>query len=207
MKKIVLSAIYIVACVFSNAQLPESFNYKAIPGNFTGATYPEQAMNISIVPGDPAGSSVYTETFFASGTDLNNNKDIHTDSEGIGIIGFNASLGGYVFYVTPDGNHGLVAATQDQSALSEWYMAQDVISNPANHDTVGRKFTDWRLPTKYELNLIYSQKSAIDGFESKYYWSSVENGYNSAWLQNFANGAQLYGPKGGTYCVRAVRTF
>jgi hypothetical protein len=69
-------------------------------------------------------------------------------------IGLNADLGGYVFYVTPDGKHGLVAATQDQSSTITWYDAQDNISNPANHNANGKKFTDWRMPTKYELSLI-----------------------------------------------------
>ncbi|MCJ7774646.1 MAG: DUF1566 domain-containing protein, partial [Desulfobacterales bacterium] len=151
--------------------------------------------------------TVHTKTFSSTSTGLSNHIDSCTDGEVISFIGLNASLGGYVFYVTPDGTHGLVAATQDQSSSSEWYLAQDVISNPANHNTDGKKFTDWRLPTKYELNLIYTQKTAIGDFVNNYYWSSVENGSAYAWLQNFGNGSQDYGPKDGTYNVRAVRTF
>ena len=123
------------------------------------------------------------------------------------LIGLDASLGGYVFYVTPDGKHGLVAATQDQSSSSEWYSAPDVISNPDNHDSNGKKFTDWRLPTKFELNLMYTQKTTIGAFNSNYYWSSIENGSTSAWLQNFGNGNQDYGSKDRPYNVRAVRAF
>jgi len=122
-------------------------------------------------------------------------------------IGTDESLGGYVFYVTPDGQHGLVAATQDQSASSDWYSAQDVISNPDSHNTVGKKFMDWRLPTRFELNLMYTQKDAIGAFVNKYYWSSIMNGNTYAWLLNFDNGGQDYGPKDGVYHVRAVRAF
>jgi hypothetical protein len=120
---------------------------------------------------------------------------------------YNQSLGGYVFYITPDGNHGLVASTQDQSAASDWYLAPDVISNPDNYNSEGKKFTDWRLPTKFELNLMYTQKTAIGAFTNNYYWSSIENGSTYAWLQNFENGKQDYGSKERTVCVRAVRTF
>ena len=125
----------------------------------------------------------------------------------ISNTGLNESLGGYVFYITTDGQHGLVAATQDQSSSSDWYSAQDIISNPDNHNTIGKKFVDWRLPTRFELNLMYTQKAAIGAFVNNYYWSSILNGNTYAWLLNFDNGGQDYGPKDGTYHVRAVRSF
>lgn len=121
--------------------------------------------------------------------------------------GLNPSLGGYVFYVTPDGKHGLVVATSDQSADSEWYLAKDIISNPENYDNAGVNFTDWRLPSRYELKLIFAQKDKIGGLSDKYYWSSVENGVNYAWMHNFGNGRQDYGSKDGSGMVRAVRSF
>ncbi len=123
------------------------------------------------------------------------------------VIGLNKTLGGYVFYVTPDGIHGLVAATQDQAASSDWYSAQDAISNPANHNADGKKYTDWRLPTNYELNLMYNQKAAIGGFVEAYYWSSVMNGINYAWLKNFGNGSTDFGSRDSNNHVRAVRAF
>ena len=123
----------------------------------------------------------------------------HTISETFG--------GGIVFYVTTDGLHGLIAETQDQSASCNWYNAQDEISKPANHSIEGKKFSDWRLPTKFELNLMYNARSTILGFTSDYYWSSTEYGYSFAWLQSFANGSQD-GPNKGTYkYVRAIRAF
>ena len=178
MKRAVFLISILLLCVTSIAKGTESFSYEAISGNG-----------------------------FAQKTDLSNYIDSYKAGLEITIIGLNESLGGYVFYVTPDGKHGLVAATQDQSNSSEWYLAPDVISDPANHNTVGKKFTDWRLPTKFELNLMYTQKTAIGGFVNDYYWSSVVNGSNYAWLQNFGNGNQTYGPKDGTYNVRAVRAF
>jgi hypothetical protein len=122
-------------------------------------------------------------------------------------LGLNADLGGYVFFVTPDGRHGLIAATQDQSVSSDWYNAQNNISNPANHDVNGKKFTDWRMPTKYELNLLYISRAAIGGFAIDNYWSSTGEVGNGAWEQNFGSGTQS-GTSTSLYnYVRAVRAF
>ena len=123
--------------------------------------------------------------------------------------GLNAALGGYVFYVTPDGKHGLVAETIDQGTTGiDWYNAQDAISNPNNHSTDGKNFTDWRLPTKYELSLMYSSKELIGGFIDAYYWSSTETGYGASITQDFSDGAQHVNAKDDLdYHVRAIRPF
>jgi hypothetical protein len=121
-------------------------------------------------------------------------------------IGLWPELGGYVFWVSADGKHGLVAETQDQG-FSNGYGAQDLISNPSNHSANGQKFRDWRMPTKYELNEIYLQQGAIGGFANNYYWSSTELDFNLAWKQNFTNGGQSNGNKGTNFYFRAVRAF
>jgi hypothetical protein len=116
--------------------------------------------------------------------------------------------GGKVFYVTTGGLHGLIAETQDQSSSCSWYNAQNVISNPDNHSTEGKKFTDWRLPTQYELNLMYNARSTIGGFGTFYYWSSTETAYYLAWYQNFLDGVQdATFSKDSAVFVRAIRAF
>ena len=124
-------------------------------------------------------------------------------------IGISTDLGGYVFWVSTDGKHGLVAETQDQG-LSTWYNAQNLISDPANHSTNGQKFRDWRLPTKYELNEMYLSRSAIGNFGTKTYWSSFLVGNGSAWRQNFLSGLQFFGANfllTDFLFVRSVREF
>jgi hypothetical protein len=125
-------------------------------------------------------------------------------------LGLNSDLGGYVFFLSTDSKHGLVAETQNQSASSTWYDAEDKISDQANHSDNGKKFTDWRLPTKNELNLMYSAKNSIGGFTSVFYWSSTENSTNYsgyAWWRYFGNGDQGTDGKNSSYYVRAIRAF
>ena len=123
-------------------------------------------------------------------------------------IGLNNDLGGYVFYVAPDGLRGLVAATKDQSTSDvTWNNAFSLVNNSANHNAVGANFTDWRLPTKDELNMMYTKKDAIGGFASNYYWSSTAYADGYAWIQNFNDGYQTYYIDNDPNRVRAVRAF
>ncbi len=115
--------------------------------------------------------------------------------------------GGIVFYITDGGLHGLIAETQNQSSSCTWYNAQVVISNPNNHSTEGAKFTDWRLPTKDEHRLLFSQRAVVGGFAKDGYWSSTDYNANYAWYQNFPIGNQTYDYKGFTFSVRAIRAF
>jgi hypothetical protein len=63
----------------------------------------------------------------------------------------------------------------------------------------------WRLPTKEELNELYSLKDEIGGFADAYYWSSNEYYGNNAWIQYFFSGNQNANLKYAIYSVRAVR--
>jgi antitoxin component YwqK of YwqJK toxin-antitoxin module len=96
--------------------------------------------------------------------------------------------------------HGIIAAKKDLGRMS-WYEAKTACA-----DLVLNGFSDWRLPTKEELNMMYLQKSTIGGFANYYYWSSTEVGNGNAWRQGFGNGQQ-YGASNGAGRVRAVRDF
>jgi hypothetical protein len=122
-------------------------------------------------------------------------------------VGLSAEQGGYIFWVSADGKHGIVAETIDQSSFSDWYEAHDVISNPSNHSADGDNFRDWRMPTKYELNEMYFQNAEIGGFSNGDYWSSTEFDLNYAWIQDFYFGFQSDYNKFNFNDVRAVRAF
>ena len=112
---------------------------------------------------DPTGGSNYT----ISGTSqlmsvpfALHAKVAESVSSPVYSVGYSPELGGYVFMVSADGEHGLVCETIDQG-FSSWYNAQNVISNPSNHSENGQNFTDWRVPTRYELAQMFSIKADI----------------------------------------------
>jgi hypothetical protein len=153
----------------------------------------------------------------------------------------NSYGGGIVFYVYDNGQHGLIAATADQSTGIRWYagtythtIAKSdgvgagkantavIIANQGYGDgatyaaricneysiTVGGvTYSDWYLPSKFELNLLYLQKAVVGGLANTYYWSSTEYDYIYPWLQSFYNGHQTNGGKSSVCYVRAIRAF
>lgn len=123
-------------------------------------------------------------------------------------IGFHPELGGYVFQLSADKMHGLVAETTDIEDRWTFYAAREIMKLSCVHNSVGAKFSDWRLPSKDELNNLYLQKNAIGGFfAGEYYWSSSEYDGSDAWVQYISNGNQTNSFKFYTYSVRAVRAF
>jgi len=145
--------------------------------------------------------------------------------------------GGLVFYNDGAG-HGLVCAPADQSSSAQWGCYGTAIGGTltalntgfantnaivAGCTTAGIAaklcdtltlggYTDWYLPAKDELNLMYVNlhTQSLGGFASDYYWSSSEYVGGEtfyAWGQGFSDGYQGYGYKNGNGYVRAVRAF
>ena len=76
-------------------------------------------------------------------------------------------------------------------------------------------YSDWYLPSKYELNLMYKNIGPgnslglgnAGGFDRTQYWSSTEHSKESAWCQNFSNGKQDFLSKYFENFVRPIRRF
>jgi len=143
--------------------------------------------------------------------------------------------GGKVAYIDGTGQHGLIAATANQSTGIFWHVSgtgttgasgtalstgnantnaivtlYGAESNAAKlcYDLSLNGYTDWYLPSKDELNQLWSNRVTIGGFAAYAYWSSSEAGAGVAWYQNFGGFFnQDFDPKDGTYYVRAVRSF
>jgi len=141
--------------------------------------------------------------------------------------------GGIIFYLDGTGEHGLVAATSNQSTSADWgcdgtYISgtgtalgtgkanTTVIVNGCNtagiaaricDDLVLNGYDDWFLPSKDELNLLYQKRSIVGGFTDGWYWSSSETSSLKAWLVHFPSGNTKEDSKFLQYGVRAVRTF
>ncbi len=151
----------------------------------------------------------YTDELVSANTDVAANTLKVSYTQPIYTVNtFYAELGGYVIQISPNGKHGLVVAMQDQG-ISTWYAANDLLSNPSNHDAAGKEFSDWRLPTKRELNLMYVVYNNGTGasLNANLYWSSTESDTNNAWEQYFYYGFQNDANKVITDSVRAVRAF
>jgi TolB-like protein len=73
----------------------------------------------------------------------------------------------------------------------------------------GGGHSNWRLPTREELNLIYQnlRRKNLGGMGDNWHWSSTQNNSSNAWVQRFSDGSQGYSGKNSTYSVRAVRAF
>ncbi|HCJ1087336.1 TPA: DUF1566 domain-containing protein, partial [Legionella pneumophila] len=117
------------------------------------------------------------------------------------------ALGGTVIYVNALGTHGLVVANSDQVNASTWWDAHDFISNPAHFDNEGKLYSDWRLPTRFELNLIYMMRNELGNFLAGNYWSSIEKSSANSWVFNSKTGEIKDLAKNKTAAVRAVRAF
>ncbi len=104
------------------------------------------------------------------------------------------------FVVFEENGHGLVASLIEPERMP-WYDALDFCNA-----LVLNGYSDWHLPTKEELNVLYlnQQINKVGGFHSILYWSSTRRTETGgAWGQNFNNG-DVGEYSGG---CRAVRTF
>ena len=146
-----------------------------------------------------------------------------------------AAQGGIVFWVDDTGEHGLVSATADNIFASTWSISPNTFINKVRNDGInvgrintdaiiafygtgsyaaqacaqylGGGYGDWHLPSKYELNLLYLQQTAVGGFGGGPYWSSTELDALNAYAQLFSGGIQTPSGKASFWSVRAIRRF
>jgi hypothetical protein len=105
---------------------------------------------------------------------------------------------------TDDYTDGKTNATNRGGSISN-FPAFELCESNAYHGK-----SDWYLPARAELNLLWLNKVAIDAnangnFNSSAYWSSTESSVNGAWAQDFSNGYQDWDNKSGGDDVRCVR--
>ena len=113
-------------------------------------------------------------------------------------------MGGYVIY--EKNGHGLIASIQNLGKLdyNEAIKACDTLQVEG--------FSDWRLPTREEFELIHPKlnlKKVGGGsiFQSSWYWTSTEVDKQNAWTHNLQTGLQASYFKDFKCFVKAVRSY
>jgi len=91
--------------------------------------------------------------------------------------------------------------------LTTWPLSPAAMA--CNDYTQGSK-TDWFLPSKDELNLLYVNRNFVGNLDGHRYWSSsgiVTDGDVGAWIQNFQYNGLYDVDNFDDYSVRAIRAF
>lgn len=115
-------------------------------------------------------------------------------------IGDKGPGGGIIFFM----ENGRYMECSGELGSYNWSAAMNAAKNYR-----GGGFSDWRLPTKEELDLMYKnlKQKGLGGFSNDWYWSSSQNDNGDAWAQYFSVGGQDYDHKNNTFRVRAIRAF
>ncbi len=207
-----------------------------VSGNFTTIDWANGTYFIKTET-DPTGSTSYTITGTSQLLSVPYALHAKTAESVTGSITYaigDSAQGGIIFWLDTTGKHGLVAATTDQSTGIQWYNGTQTVTHAVRIGIGAGKFDteriianqgagpyaadvcanyqgynhgDWFLPSKYELNLLYLQKSVVGSFANERYWSSREVDAGSAWNQNFGTGTQGKSYKNTAFHVRVVRAF
>lgn len=142
--------------------------------------------------------------------------------------------GWIIFYIDETEEHGLVCTPEDQD-LVVWECTGQfilgiktelgtgfnntiaIVNNCSNsndiaaglcYNLVFNQYDDWYLPSRDELNLIYTNvyKNGLGNFQYNSYRSSSDYDGNSTWTQQFPNGTQ-YNLWKTSKVGRAIRKF
>ena len=94
--------------------------------------------------------------------------------------------------ISPDTKKPMYAMTHDLrwDTLEDTERTVHIANSPESYG-----HSDWRLPTKGELNALFNNRAAIGGFAQRsayddWHWSSSSEG-GGRWAQRFSNGDQV----------------
>jgi hypothetical protein len=135
-------------------------------------------------------------------------------------------------YNTDLGTYGFITSTvdynkwQDGTDTDSYTVRDGIATNKFNARRIiaikdataydAREFTkytgvylsDWYLPTRYELELLYLHRSVLGGYdEFTRSWRSDEESKVNAWFTSFATGGKFTNGKDDITYVRVLRSF
>jgi prepilin-type N-terminal cleavage/methylation domain-containing protein len=99
---------------------------------------------------------------------------------------------------------GLYGTENNAAKLSYDYSIAYELPKPERGSVT---YSDWYLPSKDELNILYSNRGLIGGFTNLCYWSSSESSSETAWARYFISDTQNQLNKTSFCAVRAIRSF
>ena len=108
--------------------------------------------------------------------------------------------------LSPDTNKPMYTTPADAPLTYNFNQAQKYAAKLDAHG-----HTDWRVPTKGELNVLFQNRDAIGGFDiygsqpAGWYWSSSQVNNFVAWDQRFSDGDQGIDLKRDGSSLRCVR--
>lgn len=185
----------------------------------------------SLLSGMLAGSTYYVKAYPTNGAVTAYGNQLTIESIPFDL-GQNYG-GGIIFYIDQTGQHGLICSEEDQgeaprgchntliggTSTSLGSGAANTFAIVTGCSTAGigaricydldlNGYSDWYLPSKAELNLMYINKTLIGGFNPIYYLSSSEQSSFECHVQEFITGYDPgYFPKYNSYGIRAIRSF
>jgi len=143
--------------------------------------------------------------------------------------------GGIVFHVYDGGQHGLITAVVEDSKRKQrqsgayadtidfrggigagkiitervitFKEARTGDTQVSANNQVGN-FSDWYLPTRYDLNLLYLNRAVIGGYaDFAKGWKLTGVSSLNVWYQSFITGARFTNGKDDAVYVRVLRKF
>jgi hypothetical protein len=108
--------------------------------------------------------------------------------------------------ISPDTHKPMYATPADAPLTMKFRQAKEYAAKLDAHG-----YSDWHVPTKAELNVLFNNRAAIGGFNltganpAGRYWSASRGTKWAGWGQRFSDGSQyrsLWGFPGSIRCVR-----
>jgi len=116
-------------------------------------------------------------------------------------------------------NHEITVTGADDTSIGTGYKNSIALANQSGNlaastaamsarEYYGGEKSNWYLPSKDELDLLFTKRSTVGGFiTSDNYWSSSEIANDGAWNQSFSTGEKGGNGKFDTRAVRPIRAF
>ena len=214
-------------CWSTTTSSPTTSNSKTIDGSGTGSF-------TSSITGLTPNTTYYVRAYATNtaGTAYGAQASFTTTTLSIG----QSYQGGIIFYIDGTGLHGLISATTNQSTSLRWYNGSYITTGATGtligtgntnttkittssgtgsyaakicYDLVLNGYSDWFLPAKDELSLMYTNLKLLNlgSFNSVNYWSSTEYSSTSSYYVSFSSGLSYTSTKSNTFYVRAIRAF